>query len=270
MSRVNAAVLSLIVGAGLLGLNASIYAIEPSAVGIKQEEGLSWWLGLDYQSGDYGTPYTTDLWTIPVGLDYIQGPFSAGVSSSFMSASSNGVIIVSKMGGMGGISGAAETSASGIGDVNMYASYEFPKAKDSQITYHVTGLLKLGTADADKGLGTGENDYGVEGGLLMPYQKVYVFAILGYQVSGDSATTDYNNVWYGNAGATYPMGKGRKLGGMLSYSQAVTPGFDDPLDATVFYKQGLDKQRNLYLYFQMGLSDGSPDYALGASVSFPL
>ena len=149
-------------GLGLLGLVSSGYALEPSDVGIKEASGYSLSLGLEYESGDYGTPDTTELWSVPVGIHYVKGDISAGVSTSYMSASSTGAITTSSMGGMSR-SNTSVSSASGIGDINMYASYQLPEAKDATISYHATARLKLGTADADKGLGTGENDYALEG-----------------------------------------------------------------------------------------------------------
>jgi hypothetical protein len=258
-----------IVAMGLLGLTSTSYALELSDIGIREGEGYSLTTGLEYASGDYGTSDTTDLWTVPIGLDYVKGPYSAGVSTSFMSATSNGAIITSSMGGMSRSKNSVNSS-SGIGDINLYASYKLPEAKGSDITYHVTARLKLGTADADKGLGTGENDYAIEGGLVTLYKEVIVFASVGYQISGDSATINYHDVLYGSGGATYPIGKGRDVGAMLSLSQAITPGYDAPADVTLFLNQELDKKRDLYFYLLFGLSDGSPDFGAGANITIQL
>jgi hypothetical protein len=208
---------------------------------------------------------------VPIGVDYIKGRFSAGVSTSYLNAKSTGAIIVSsRTSHMSSVlSGSAKSSASGLGDIDMYASYQLP-TKSSDTTYHVTGRLKLGTADADKGLGTGENDYAIEGGLITQYEKVFLFGNLGYQISGDSATVNYNNVWYANAGTTYPMDTTRSLGAMLAVSQAATPGFDSPAQLTMFYNQDLNKQRSLYFYILFGLSDGSPDSGAGVNLTMKL
>ena len=259
----------VVLGLGLAGLLSNSFALETSKVGIKEPEGYSLTLGLEYESGDYGTSDTTDLWTLPIGFDYVKGPISAGVNTSYMSAESTGAITTSRMGGRVS-SSTSVSSASGIGDINLYASYELPEAKGSTVTYHATARIKLGTADADSGLGTGENDYALEGGLYTLYKEVIVFANVGYQVSGDSATINYNNVWYGSGGATYPMGNGRDAGAMLYLSQTVTPGYDAPADITLFLSQELDKKRDLYFYLSFGLSDGSPDFGAGAYLTVKL
>ncbi|MBI1424982.1 MAG: hypothetical protein GC149_16165 [Gammaproteobacteria bacterium] len=255
------------VGLWLLILAGMAGADERSDIGLGEREGLSLTLGLEYASGDYGTSSTTDLWQVPFGVDYVKGNVSAGIYSSLLSAKSSGAIIVSSsMTHMTKLttSSTAGSKASGIGDINMYATYQLPQAAGSEIAYHVTGRIKLGTADEKKGLGTGENDYALEGGLVMPFEKVYLFGSVGYQVNGDSATVNYDDVLYANAGATYPMGKGRSLGAMLEVAQAATPGFDAPAQATVFYNQELDKRKDLFFYLSVGLSNGSPDSAVGA------
>ena len=258
------AVVCLIVLAGAAG------AAERSDVGLATTEGYSLTTGLEYASGDYGTSANTDVWQVPVGLGYVRDRFSAGISTAYLNAKSSGTILVTSVSHMTSVSGANVKSASGIGDINMYASYQLPQAKGEDITYHVTGRIKLGIADEKKGLGTGENDFAIEGGFLVPYQKVFVFGNLGYQVTGDSATVNYDDVLYMNAGATYPMQPDRSIGLMLELSQAATPGFDGPAALTLFVNQALEKQRSLYAYVLLGLSDGSPDSGIGVNLTFKL
>jgi len=255
----------------LMVLAGKASSAERRNYGLTELTGYSLTTGLEYESGDYGTSSKTDVWRVPIGLGYLKGPWSAGINTSFLSASSTGAIIISgRMGRMSSISGAKVSSASGIGDVNMYASYQLPQTKGSKVTYHVTGRIKFGTADENKGLGTGENDYAVEGGFLTSYQKVFVFGNLGYQISGDSATVNYDDVFYLNAGATYPIQPYRSIGAKLDISQAATPGFDDPATLTLYLNQGLDKQRSLFFYVLLGLSNGSPDSGVGVDLTLQL
>lgn len=262
----------LFLGLCLLALAGVAGSAERRDVGLSVLEGYSLTTGLEYESGDYGTSATTKLWRIPLALDYVNGRFSAGINTSYLNAKSSGVIVVGGMTHMGGVSRSISSvsSASGMGDVNMYTRYQFPQARDSDTVYHVTGRIKLGTADEQKGLGTGENDYAVEGGFLAPYQKVYVFGNLGYQISGDSATVNYDNVFYLNAGATYAIQAGRSVGAMLKISQAVNPAFDGPASLTLFLNQELDKQRIMFFYVMLGLSNGSPDTGAGVDITFRL
>ncbi|MEJ2362219.1 MAG: hypothetical protein P8Z75_12455 [Gammaproteobacteria bacterium] len=266
--------LGITLGIGLLALSGISQAVEQRDMGISQTDGLYLTTGLEYQSGDYGTGSTTNLWTVPVGVDYYQGRLSAGIYGSLMHAKSDGVIITSNtMGGhMTSVSSSStrSTSVTGIGDVNLYASYRLATPNEDEISYHVTGRLKLGTADADKGLGTGQNDYAIEGGMLTTLQSMFVFANIGYQISGDSATINYHNVWYANGGALFPLNDRRSVGAMLEVSQAMTPGFDAPAQLTLFLNQSLADQRSLYFYLLLGLSNGSPDSGVGVNLTLKL
>jgi len=264
----------LVLGLCLFGLVVTSQAVERSDIGLSGTEGLSLTVGLEYESGDYGTPYTTDVWRVPVGIDYVQGRLSAGVSTAYLNAKSTGTVTVSSSGSrMNRIATTSSTtvsSASGLGDVDMYASYRLPSANETEISYHVTGRIKLGTADKDKGLGTGENDYALEAGLITKFAELYLYGNLGYQIVGDSATVNYDNVWYANAGATYPLANQRSVGAMLEMSQAATPGFAAPVQATLFYNVGLAQQRELYFYVLLGLSNGSPDSGVGVNLTIKL
>lgn len=258
-------------GACLLAVATVGQAVEQQRdLGLSQTDGLYLTTGLEYESGDYGTGTTTNLWRIPVGLDYLQGRLSAGINTALLHARSNGAITVS-MSRMTSITRSSGTnSATGIGDVNMYASYRLPTANENEISFHVTGRVKLGTADENKGLGTGENDYAIEGGMLTSLQNLFVFGNVGYQITGDSATVNYKNVWYGNVGATYPLNPSRSVGAKLEVSQAATPGFDSPAQLTLFLNQNLAEQRQLYFYVLLGLSNGSPDTGVGANLTIKL
>jgi len=248
------------------------HALEQRDTRVYGSNGLYFTSGLEYESGDYGTGSTTDLWRVPLEFDYQRDRLSAGIGTELLSARSDGTIITSSMTRMTSVtrSTSGKKSVTGIGDINMYASYRLPGAKDSDVSYHVTGRIKLGTADSDKGLGTGENDYALEGGARTLFESVILFGNLGYQISGDSATINYRNVWYANGGGIYPLDAKRNVGVMLELSQAATPGFDDPAQLTLFYNQDLANQRHLYFYVLLGLTNGSPDSGVGANLTFKL
>lgn len=259
----------LILFMALFVLTTTASALERKKADFSEDEGYFATVGLEYESGDYGTSDTTDLWTIPFGIQYQKGALTAGISSSYLDAESTGSIIISDK-HMSKITGASLRSASGLGDIDIFATYRFAKKEGSDMRYHATVRYKLGTADEDKGLGTGENDYALEGGLLTGYEKMFVMAILGYQVNGDSATVNYDDVWYLDLGVFYPMTKERGVGALLELSQSATPGFDSPAQLSLFLNQELDKQRDLHVYLKLGLSDGSPDSGVGANITFKL
>ena len=137
-----------------------------------------------------------------------------------------------------------------------------------EITYRLTGSYKLGTADANKGLGTGENDLYLEGGAAKNIDEYILSGTLGYEISGDSPDFNYNDVMYGTAGLTKQMAMNKQMGTYLYFSQALTDVSDAPLELSFFYRQPVATTRDIYLFLSKGLSDGSPDFSIGGSLQF--
>lgn len=246
-------------------------AKEPSEINTLLTDGMSASVGLEYDSGDYGTTSTTDTWRIPFGLHYSKGQYFGGLSLPYVSSKNTGNSIISSSASHKKIISTRNTGSStesGLGDLELYAGYIFPEKVGQEINYNITVRVKLATADENKGLGTGENDYAIEAGLLSPLSNFSLFASLGYQLNGDTATIKYDDVVYANGGITLPLEAGNNAGAMLDYSQAASAGIDDALGLTGFYNMKLTNKRSLYIYVMFGLSDGSPDYGLGTNYRF--
>lgn len=247
------------------------YTLEITRKGQSLTDGLSLSVGLEFDSGNYGTEDTTETWRVPFGLEFRKGQYFTGFTIPYISSESTGTLTVSGTSGSGMRSRNTSTSsttvskASGMGDLNVYAGYNFLPDDGGNTVYHVTARVKLGTADEDKGLGTGENDYAVEAGTLTRMVNSNVFASIGYQFTGDSSTTDYDNVLYVRLGASISKPERRQLGAILDYTQAATPGFDDSIELTGFMNIILPDKNNLYFYVLGGLSDSSPDYGAGVN-----
>ena len=175
---------------------------------------------------------------------------------------------------MGGMSGGFQSTASnrqtesGIGDILLSGSYYLTPDYRNEITYRLTGIAKLGTADETKGLGTGENDFSIEGGITKDIDEYILAGTLGYEFVGDPPGFNYDNVIYGELGLTKQLSKNRKIGTFLYYSQADSSISEEPLEVSFFYRQPILNNRDVYIYFSKGLSDGSPDFSLGGSIQF--
>lgn len=243
------------------------YALERYKRGETVDSGISYTIGLEYEQGDYGTGDTTDVWRIPFGADYRNGQFLAGLYIPYLMVEGEGNITISTV-RMRTIVRSSSSDESGIGDLRLYAGYLFPAKAIPDATYHAIGYIKVPTADEDKGLGTGEYDYALEGGMLFKYQRAYIYTNLGYELTGDTASIDYDNVFYASVSATFPQENRHQLGVELAFAQAATPGYDDALELTGFMNVPLEKKRSLYLYVMLGLTDGSPDVGVGGDYRF--
>jgi hypothetical protein len=259
------------------GLFQAAEALERTRLGLVQEGELSFLTGLEYSEADYGTPDTTSLWTIPLSVTYRKSSFGFFASMPLLYASSEGDIIVSnktskskkssKM-AQPSTTGSSRNTASGIGDITLSGSYYFTPDVRKELSYRLTGGVKIATADEEEGFGTGEDVVFIEGGSVKNLDEYFLSATLGYEISDDSPDFDYNNVFYGTVGLTKQLSMNKQVGSYLYFSEDLTDTGEAPLELSVFYSQPAARDRDIYLYFSKGFSDGSPDFSLGGNIQF--
>jgi hypothetical protein len=258
----------------LTGMLQTADAVERTRLGLVEEGEFSLLTGLEYSEADYGTPDTTALWRIPISLTYRKTNFSLFVSMPLLFASSEGDIIVSNKTSMPSkmaspsASSNGRNTASGIGDIILSGSFYFTPDVREELTYRLTGGVKIATADEDKGFGTGEDDVYVEGGAAKYLDEYILSGTLGYEMNGDSPDYDYNDVLYGTVGLTKQLAMKKLVGSYLYFSEAVSDTAEAPLELSVFYRQPTARNNSIYLYLSKGFSDGSPDFSLGGNVQF--
>lgn len=228
---------------------------------------LSFLTGLEYQQADYGTTDSTDLWRIPLGLGYRIESFSFFASMPLQFAGSDGSIIVTHETSRNFMR-AGQNSVSGIGDLTLSGTFYFTPDARNSASYRLTGGVKFGTADADKGLGTGEDDFFIELGANKNIDSYMLSAMLGHEINGDTTDFNYDDVLYGTVGLAKWTKMNSQLGSYLYYSQSQVSGLKAPLELNVFYSQFIAKNRSVYYFASKGLSDGSPDFSLGGNIQF--
>ena len=268
-----ASILILFISAGMF---QTATALERTRAGQVEEGKFSLSTGLDYQQGDYGSPDSTSLWRVPISISHQAERFSVSASMPLLYATSDGDINISNRGSMSGPGGAGgsatgksgQQTVSGIGDIELSGSYYFTPDFRDELSYRLTGIVKLGTADENKGLGTGENDISLEGGVKKSIDEYILSATLGYEIIGDTPVFNYDDVFYGQLGLSKQLAKNKELGTSLYYAQAGSDNTEAPLELTFFYRKPILKNRDVYFFFSKGLSDGSPDFSAGGSIQF--
>ena len=231
-------------------------------------------IGMEYVTGDYGTDQSSYFFQVPLSISYRKNDYLLELWVPFAATNAiteNIIIGAPERGGGPPSSGTPTTTTQesdeyGLGDITLVASYFIPTRKRTQ--YSVTGVIKLGTADRDKFLGTGENDYAVEGGFSTPVGKTHLFGALGYQLTGDPPGVDLNDVFYFRLGDALPLRNNREVGLSLYMSEALADGRQDFTELDVFYSAMLARNNRLYSYLRMGFTDSSPDWGLGLRYTY--
>ncbi len=156
----------------------------------------------------------------------------------------------------------------GLGDVVLRGRYYVVDEGDSLPEIAVTARLKIPTADADKGLGTGEFDEGF--GFEMTKTLVGNWAGFvdgGYTFIGRPPGIDLRNQWYYDVGLGYNFTKDLTFAVYYEEWRALLDGFQNPQDLLFSLSYTHSPALRMNLSTQIGLSDGAPSYGLTGGVS---
>lgn len=222
--------------------------------------------GIDYTSGKYGTNTRTEITAIPFIGTYETGNWTFKASIPYVRITGSDNVIA----GVGAVSRTTTTvrTDSGMGDLVTAATYSFMIDPKSQFGIDVTGKVKWGTANSDRGLGTGENDFWI---LVDPYTKignVTYFGGIGYGMLGSSDTLKLKDVVSANAGLSYKLDQQASVGAMLDYRSRSTDTSFAQREITGFYSRKLGGGYKLQAYATKGFADGSPDWGAGLNVAY--
>ncbi|MGF1547152.1 MAG: hypothetical protein ACFCUG_07480 [Thiotrichales bacterium] len=222
-------------------------------------------LGAEYTTGDYGLTRATEVWQLPLTLSYTHGRALIKLGLSWLDVSGPAHVI-------DGIATTnqrrrAPTAVSGPGDVTVAASYAVHDDRATSWLVDLTGKVKLGLADAERGLGTGENDYTVQLDFNSSRGRWQRFATLGWRQMGDSPTLDYRDRWLGGLGATYTYAPRTQLGASWDYRQPVLADGAALSELTLFASLPLDPRWKLQPYLMRGFTDASSEWGAGIGVA---
>ncbi len=222
--------------------------------------------GFDTSTGTYGTSQTTTINSIPVVVAVDTGPWTFKLALPYVRISGSGNVVPG-VGKVRNVTGAS-TSASGMGDAVAYAVYNLVNDPSRQMGIDLTGKIKFATADADKGLGTGQNDYAVQVDIYKKIQRTTLFGTVGYAMLGSSSTLVLNDVFNTSVGASYQLSEVDHAGMSLDYRQKASATGFDQRELMGFVSHKFDRHWKGQLYVVKGFSDGSPDWGGGASIGY--
>lgn len=220
-------------------------------------------LGIDYSTGDYGGSESTDILYYPLILKHETGPWIGKLTVPYIHIKGPGDVIPD-IGRVGSFIQPQRTEQ-GLGDV--VASLTRAVYSSDSLLLDATGKVKFGTADEDRGLGTGENDYSLQVDGYVPAGKVTPLATLGYKVFGDPSGYDLDNVWYASAGFTYAAQARLSTGAIFDYREPSSSRSEARRELLLFVSRKFQPGWALQGYALRGFSDDSPDWGAGAILS---
>jgi len=223
--------------------------------------------GSTFTSGDYGSNNTTEIFYIPISLKYKmkKGYLKLTVPYLTVKGPQN---VIRDIGQITPSSNVKTGTQEGLGDIVLSASYRFFYDPKSKTLLNVDGKIKFGTADKNKNLGTGKNDYSLSLGLYKLMGNFTPYATFGRKFYGEPATTTLDNVFFGSLGLGYKFSKQVSTGINLYLKEATadTRPVTRQLSSYLSYK--VDQNWKIQGYIIKGLSDNTPDLGGGFSLAY--
>lgn len=167
---------------------------------------------------------------------------------------------------------AQEATGCGMGDIIVRGRYYILNENSILPDVAIRGHVKLPTASAERGLGTGRPDEGiaVEGTRTFATGTL-VMVDGGYTFIGKPAGVDYTNSWWYDVGIGQDLARGVvNLSLFFEEYGAIVPGYENARQLLgVVSLKGTNGWR-VQVAGELGLSDGAPDHGItfGASRRF--
>jgi hypothetical protein len=217
--------------------------------------------GVDYSEGDYGSGDDSQTLYVPTSVKLEVDPFIFRVSIPWVRSTCNLFDDACQ--------GGAQPEESGVGDVFLGLAYVYyPDASSMLPAVELSTKIKIGTADPDKGLGTGENDYTLQADFSKSFGSVVPFAGVGYRFVGDPPGNDLQNKWLAYAGVSATLSRRISLGISYDWSQSASPRLPDSHELSPFASFKVGSRFAISPYGVIGLSENSPDWGFGLQLRF--
>ncbi len=238
--------------------------------------GLSVSTNYDFTTGTYGTAYKLPSTTFSVGILWdLAENWSLDIDLPYLRQTSpvvvgNTTVRIVRIGGK--LLAVKSTnlvttlqSKSGQGDVTTLLTRSFDTGAGP--VWSVGAKVKLATASAADGLGTGKNDVSLQTGVINDFGAWTVGATAGYTLVGSVTGLQLRNTAYLDVDTSYKMNEHWSLGASLSMSQAPVADSAAPISASVSANYKIGKKSYLTINMLRGFSDGSPKWGAGLGVN---
>lgn len=237
--------------------------------GVRAEEArLSLSVGAEYTTGDYGGEESVDETYVPVTAALELERVSLRLTVPYLSVRAPELTTISGPDGQPIVGEGPRITESGLGDVLASVTvFDVLTAAGGDVAMDLTGKVKFGTADADKGLGTGEQDYLLQADLYRFFERSTLMATAGYAVRGEPDGLELDDTLFASVGLSHAVADGARIGAFFDYREASVTGTDAIQELSVFASTRLGQRGSWRFYALGGFGDSSPDWGGGLSFS---
>lgn len=200
-------------------------------------------IGVELSQGDYGTGTDVSTFGTSFYTSYTKNFWTAALSTSLGLSSSDPADVV------------------GMGDLYTTLSYHGLGNKKRLISLQAGSKI----ATAQESIGTGENDYSMRISSVFLSKSVNYLVNLGYSLSGDTNTTDFNNIMSTSVGLGKQETKNLYASVSFNYSSPFVEGSDSVMSVSTYFSYSISEDTFMTLSYIYGLTDATADHTLSSN-----
>ena len=159
------------------------------------------------------------------------------------------------------------STRSGLGDVQLEIAYELPEFREGGPTLELIGKVKLGTASASKGLGTGKNSYSLQADAAQPFGNFSVLGGIGYRGYEKIAGAALKNTPFVALGGKWQFGDASSVKLVFDRRWPVEAGSVHAAELTATLEHEFGQAWRMEFYLLKGLTNASADLGAGLVVA---
>lgn len=223
--------------------------------------------GAEYSSGDYGGSGDVKDVYVPVRAAVDFDRFNVSLTVPYLWVKAPSGTVITGPDGAPVFGSGSEQTESGIGDVLVAGTVrDVWRNAAGDTVMDLSGRIKLGTADEDKGLGTGKTDYTMSAQFYRFAGSWTFLAAPGYTLRGDPSAFSLDNQWLFSTGASRRIVDGTRVGLFYDFRTSATDGADDIHELALHVSQQLSGSWRIFGFTFAGLTDSSPDWGVGVAL----
>ena len=224
-------------------------------------------VGFDYSRGDYGFSQSTEVFSVPLNLSLEKDRWAFKATLPYITIKGPASIVAGTGTALGVPGRPTSNSESGVGDAMLAATYH-ARPVPGELNVDFTGKVKFGTADENKGLGTGETDYYAQVDVYQNFGTITPFGNVGYRFLGTSAAFPLKDGLYASIGSAFRLSPATVCGVAYDWRSRIIDGAKNGTDALAFISTNPNERWNVLGYVLKGFNDASPDYGVGGLATY--
>jgi hypothetical protein len=242
--------------------------VSSHAPAVADDLGFKVGVGGEYTTGKYGGDKSVDEMYVPVNFIYDAPRVEARLTVPYLSVRAPEGTVTVGPDGQPVVGEGPEKTEGGLGDVIAALTvYDVLTLAGGDFAMDMTGKIKFGTADENRGLGTGKNDYSLQADFFRFFDDVTLLGLVGYVVRGDPADVDLKDGFFASAGTTYRVADHTRVGLFYDYRESSLDGNDALQEFSLTLSSRFAARWWASGYVLAGTGDSSPDWGAGISVT---